>query len=55
LECHCIASIIFTKNCYHDSLRKWLAQNHMAPDNQAYTNVSNELVDMINTGNFPTK
>ena len=48
-----IVSIILTRSCDFDSLRNWLAQNHIIPGNQAYTTVSNELVDMINTGNFP--
>ena len=34
-------------------MKKWLAQNQLIPGAQAYTTVSNELVDMINTGTFP--
>ena len=48
-----VVSIILTKTCDYDTLRNWLAQNHLVPGNQVYTTVSNELVDMINTGNFP--
>ena len=48
-----IVSIILTRSCNFDSLRTWLAQNHLIPGSQAYTTVSNEVVDMINTGNFP--
>ena len=48
-----IVSIILTRSCDFDSLRSWLAQNHLIPGSQVYTAISNELVDMINTGNFP--
>ena len=41
-----------TKGCSYDSLKKWLAQNQLISSAQAYTTVSNELVDMINTGTF---
>ena len=48
-----IVTIIMTKGCNFDSLRKWLAQNQMIPGTQAYIIVSNKLVDMINNGYFP--
>ena len=48
-----IVTIIMTKGCSYGSLKKWLAQNQLIPGAQVYTTVSNELVDMINTGTFP--
>ena len=48
-----IVTIIMMKGCNYGSLKKWLAQNQMIPGAQAYTTVSNELVDMINIGTFP--
>ena len=48
-----IVSMILTRTCDYDSLRTWLAQNHLIPGSQAYTMVSNEVVDMINTRIFP--
>ena len=47
-----IVTIIMTKGCSYGNLKKWLAQNQLIPGAQAYTTVSNELVDMINTGTF---
>ena len=47
-----IVTIIMTKNCGYNSLRKWLAQNQMIPGAQAYTTKSNELVEMMNSGSF---
>ena len=47
-----IVTIIMTKGCNYSSLRKWLAQNHLIPGSQAYTMVSNELVDMVNSNSF---
>ena len=49
---HLVVSIIMTKNCGYDSLRKWLAQHHMGPNSQAYPTSSNDLVEMMNSGNF---
>ena len=40
-----IVTIIMTKGCSYGSLKKWLAQNQLIPGAQAYTTVSNELVD----------
>ena len=48
-----IITIIMTKRCSYGSLKKWLAQNQLIPGAQAYTTVSNKLVDMINIGTFP--
>ena len=42
-----------TKGYSYDNLKQWLAQNQLITGAQTYTMVSNELVDMINTGNFP--
>ena len=47
-----IVTIVITKGCNYGSLKKWLAHNQMIPGAQAYTTVSNELVDIINTGIF---
>ena len=47
-----VVTIIMTKNCGYDSLRKWLAQHHMGPNGQAYPTSSNELVEMMNSGTF---
>ena len=47
-----IVTIIMTNDSY-GSLKQWLVQNQLIPGAQAYTTVSNELVDMINTGTFP--
>ena len=41
-----------TKNCGYESLRKWLSQQHMAPQGLAYPTSSNELVEMMDSGNF---
>ena len=48
-----IVTIIMTKGCNYGSLKKWLAQNQLIAGAQAYTSISNELVDMINTGISP--
>ena len=49
-----IVTIIMTNGCSYGSLKKWLAQNQLiAAGAQAYTSISNELVDMINTGISP--
>ena len=47
-----VITIIMTKNCGYDTLRKWLAQQHMSPNAQAYPTSTNELVNMMNSGNF---
>ena len=47
-----VVTIIMTKNCGYDTLRKWLLQQHMGPNGQAYPTSSNELVEMMNSGNF---
>ena len=47
-----VVTIIMTKNCGYDSLQKWLAQHHMGPNGQAYPTSSNDLVEMMNSGNF---
>ena len=47
-----IVTIIMTKNCGYESLRKWLSQQHMDPQGLAYPTLSNKLVEMINSGNF---
>ena len=47
-----IVTVIITKNCGYDNLRKWLAQHHMSPHGQAYLTLSNDLVEMMNSGNF---
>ena len=46
-----IVAIIITKGCMYSSLREWLAQQEMS-GNSAYSLQSNELVEMINSGNF---
>merc|ERR1711865_1282862 len=46
-----IVAIIITKGCMYSSLREWLAQQEMS-GNSAYLLQSNELVEMINSGNF---
>ena len=48
-----IVTIIMTDGCSYGSLKKWLAQKQLIAGAQAYTSISNELVDMINTGTFP--
>ena len=48
-----IVTIIMTKGCSYGSLKKWLAHYQLIAGAQGYTTVSNELVDMINTGIFP--
>ena len=48
-----LVTIIMTNGCSYGSLKKWLAQNQLIAGAQAYTSISNELVDMINTGTFP--
>ena len=47
-----VVTIIMTKNCGYKSLRKWLSQQHLAPQGLAYPTLSNELVEMMNSGNF---
>ena len=47
-----IVTIIMTKNCGYASLKKWLSQQHMAPQGLAYPTSSNELVEMMNSNNF---
>ena len=47
-----VVTIIMIKNCGYESLRKWLSQQHMGPNAQAYPTVSNELVDMMNSDVF---
>ena len=47
-----VVTIIMTKNCGYDSLRKWLSKQHMGPHGQAYPTSFNELVEMMNSGNF---
>ena len=46
-----IVAIIITKGCMYSSLREWLAQQQLS-GNLAYSLQSNELVEMINSGNF---
>ena len=41
-----------TKNYGYGSLKKWLSQQHMAPQGLAYPTSSNELMEMMNSGNF---
>ena len=41
-----------TKNCGYDSIRKWLAQQYTGPNGQAYLTLSNDVVEMMNNGNF---
>ena len=48
-----IVTIIMIKGCNYGILRKWLTKNQIIPSAQAYTTVSNELVDMINIRTFP--
>ena len=47
-----VVTIIMTKNCGYDSIRKWLAQQYMGPNCQAYPTSFNYLVEMMNSGNF---
>ena len=47
-----IVTIIIAKNYGYKSLRKWLSQQHMAPQGLAYPTSSNELVEMMNSGNY---
>ena len=47
-----VVTIIMTKNCGYNSLRKWLTQHHMGPQGQAYLTSSNDQVEMMNSGNF---
>merc|ERR1711966_575689 len=46
-----IVAIIITKGCMYSSLREFLAQQELS-GNSAYSLQSNELVEMINSGNF---
>ena len=45
-------TIVMTKNCGYGSLKKWLSQQHMAPQGLAYPTSSNNLVEMMNSENF---
>ena len=47
-----VVTIIMTKNCGYDSLRKRLAQHHMSPHSQACPTSSNDLAEMMNSENF---
>ena len=47
-----IVIIIMTKNCEYWSLRKWLSQQHMAPQGLVYFTSFNKLVEMMNSENF---
>ena len=49
-----VVTILMIKNYGYASLRKWLSQQHMGPNAQAYPTVSVELVDMMNSGVFET-
>ena len=40
------------KNCGYESLRRWLSQQYMGPNVQAYPTVLVELVDTMNSGVF---
>ena len=47
-----VVTILMIKNCGYASLQKWLSQQHMGPNAQAYPTVSVQLVDMMNSGVF---
>ena len=47
-----VVTIIMTKNCGYDSIKKWLAQQYIGPNGQAYPTLSNDLVEMMNSRNF---
>ena len=47
-----VVTIVMTKNCGYELPRKWLLQQHMALQGLAYPTLSNELVEMMNSGNF---
>ena len=47
-----VVTIIMTKNCGYESIRKWSTQHHMGPNGQAYPTSFNDLVEMMNSGNF---
>ena len=47
-----IVTIMMTKNCGYGSLRKWLAQNHMGPNAQAYPTTLDDLIEMMNSRTF---
>ena len=47
-----IVMIIMTKNCGYSSLRTWLAQSNIGPNDQAYPTLSNDLVEMMNSRTF---
>ena len=47
-----VVTILMIKNCGYESLRKWLSQQDMGPNAQAYPTVSVELVDIMNSGAF---
>ena len=47
-----VVAIIMTNGCSYGSLKKWLAQNQLVAGVSAYTSISNDLVDMINSGTF---
>ena len=44
--------IIMTKNYGYSSVRKWLAQQYTGPNGQVYPTSSDDLVEMMNSGNF---
>ena len=46
-----VFTIIMTKNCGYDSIRKWVTQQYTGPNGQAYPTLSNDLVEMMNSGN----
>ena len=47
-----IVTIIMTKNFGYSSIIKWLTQQHTGPNGQAYPTTSNDVVEMMNSGNF---
>ena len=47
-----VVTIIMTKNFEYNSMRKWSAQQYTGPNSQAYPTSSNNLVGMMNSGNF---
>ena len=47
-----IVMIVMTKNCGYTSIKKWLAQQFTGLNGQMYPSLSNDLVEMMNIGNF---
>ena len=47
-----VVTIIMIKNCGYGLIQRWLLQQHMGPNAQAYPTVLVKLVDMMNSGNF---